>query len=67
MSGYQLGKTSLAKLQGVHPNLVKVIQRAIEITGQDFGVNEGLRTVERQKRLFAAGASKTMNSKHIID
>ena len=44
MSGYQLGKTSLAKLQGVHPNLVKVIQRAIEITAQDFGVNEGLRT-----------------------
>lgn len=65
MSDYQLGKTSLAKLQGVHPNLVKVIQRAIEITGQDFGVNEGLRTVERQKRLFAAGASRTMNSKHI--
>ena len=62
---FKLGKTSLTKLDGVHPNLVKVIKRAIEITIQDFSVNEGLRTLDRQKRLVAAGASRTMNSKHL--
>lgn len=63
--GYALGAKSLAKLKGVHPDLVKVLQRAIQITPVDFAVIEGLRTVERQKQLLAAGASKTMQSRHI--
>lgn len=64
-SGFRLGATSLARLQGVHPDLVRVVKRAIEITKQDFTVLEGLRTRERQKQLVAKGASKTMNSFHI--
>lgn len=62
---YNLSLKSLAKLQGVHPDLVRVVQRAIQITPIDFAVVEGLRTVERQKQLVAAGASKTMKSRHI--
>ena len=31
----------------------------------DITVLEGIRTLERQKELVAAGASKTMNSKHL--
>lgn len=62
---YILGKSSLEKLQGVHPDLVRVVKRAIEITQQDFVVHEGLRALERQKRLVASGASRTLNSKHI--
>lgn len=62
---YILSKESLEKLQGVHPDLVRVVKRAIEITQQDFVVHEGLRTLERQKRLVASGASRTLNSKHI--
>lgn len=64
-SGFKLGATSLARLKGVHPDLVRVVQRAIELTKQDFTVLEGLRTRERQKQLVAKGASKTMNSYHI--
>ena len=64
-SGFKLGATSLARLKGVHPDLVKVVKRAIELTKQDFTVLEGLRTKERQKQLVAKGASKTMNSYHI--
>lgn len=60
-----LGPRSLGRLKGVHPDLVKVVRRAIEITPIDFTVLEGLRTVERQKTLVASGASKTMNSRHI--
>ena len=64
-SGFKLGATSLARLKGVHPDLVRVVKRAIELTKQDFTVLEGLRSKERQKQLVAKGASKTMNSYHI--
>lgn len=62
---YKLGNKSLQKLEGVHPDLVAVVKRAIEITEQDFSVIEGLRSYERQKELVNKGASKTMNSRHL--
>lgn len=62
---FNLSKRSLDRLAGVHPELVKVIKRAIEITDVDFVVTEGLRTQERQRQLFSAGASTTMNSRHL--
>lgn len=65
MSRFVLGKRSLAKLTGIHPDLVSVVERAIQLTAVDFGVTEGLRSQARQKKLVAAGASKTMNSRHL--
>ena len=62
---FVLGQRSLDRLNGVHPDLVKVVKRAIQLTPVDFTVLEGLRTVERQKQLVAQGASKTMKSRHI--
>jgi peptidoglycan L-alanyl-D-glutamate endopeptidase CwlK len=62
---YALGATSLARLQGVHPDLVKVVRLAITKTPVDFTVLEGLRTKERQAVLFKQGATRTMNSRHI--
>lgn len=62
---FQLGAKSLEKLKGVHPDLVKVVQRAIQLSEIDFTVIEGLRTLERQKQLVAAKASKTMKSRHL--
>lgn len=62
---YSLGKRSRERLNGVHPDLVKVVEHAIEITTVDFAVQEGLRTPERQKVLKEAGASQTLNSRHI--
>lgn len=62
---YQFGKRSLENLKGVNPLLVKVLNRALEITPVDFTVIEGLRTVERQKQLVNEGKSQTMNSRHI--
>ena len=52
------------RLAGVHPDLVRVVRRAAE-GGATFRVVEGMRTVERQRDLVAAGASQTMNSRHI--
>ena len=62
---FKLSRRSLERLQKVHPDLVKVVLLAIELTEVDFGVTEGVRTVERQRELFAKGASKTMNSRHL--
>lgn len=62
---FKLGKRSLQRLEGVHPDLVKVVHRAIELSEIDFTVLEGLRTKARQSQLVAAGASQTMNSRHI--
>jgi len=60
-----LGKRSLSNLVGVHPDLVSVVKRAIEITDQDFTVIEGRRSYSRQKELVRKGFSKTMNSRHL--
>jgi peptidoglycan L-alanyl-D-glutamate endopeptidase CwlK len=62
---FKLSQRSLDRLEGVHPDLVKVVKRAIELTNVDFGVTCGVRTVEEQEKLVAAGKSQTMNSKHL--
>ena len=62
---FSLGPRSKQRLRGVHPDLVKVVERAIKITDVDFTVLEGLRTPERQKALLEAGASQTLNSRHL--
>ena len=52
-------------LAGVHPDLVKVVERALELSPVDFAVTEGLRTEDRQRELVAVGASRTMTSRHL--
>lgn len=63
--GFRLSQRSLGRLEGVHPKLIQVVHRAIELTSVDFGVTCGTRSVETQKQLVAAGKSQTMNSKHL--
>lgn len=62
---FKLSVRSKAKLVGVHPDLVAVVERAITITQVGFAVTEGLRTRERQAALLQAGATTTMNSRHL--
>lgn len=62
---FVLSKRSLDRLEGLHPDLVKVVKRAIEITDTDFAISEGLRTKVRQAELVKAGASTTMRSRHL--
>ena len=63
--GYRLGLRSKLRLQGVHPDLVRVVEQAIEITRVDFTVLEGMRTEDRQRELVKKGASTTMRSRHL--
>lgn len=60
-----LGQRSLSRLEGVHPDLVRVVKQAAAISNLDFTVLEGLRTLDRQRTLVAEGASRTMKSRHL--
>jgi len=63
---FKLSNRSLGKLEGVHPDMVATVKRAIELTTVDFGVTYGVRTLEEQKKLYASGRSQTMKSRHLI-
>lgn len=62
---FRFGLRSKANLLGVHPDLVMVAARALELSPVDFVVTEGLRTPSRQKELFAQHKSQTLRSRHI--
>ena len=62
---FQFGKRSIKRLEGVHPDLVKVCHRALEMSPIDFSIIEGMRTLKRQKALLAKGASTTLRSRHL--
>lgn len=63
---YKFSQKSLDKLAGVHPLLVDVVHDVMAMQIMDFSVNEGVRTLERQKQLVAEKKSKTMQSKHLM-
>lgn len=65
MSKFELSQRSLDRLKGVNPLLVNVVKKAITLSDVDFTVIEGVRSLERQKELFAQHKTKTMNSRHL--
>lgn len=62
---WSLSLPSLAKLTGVHPDLVRVLKRAARDGAPRFVVTEGRRTLRRQRELFAAKATRTLRSRHL--
>ena len=62
---FKFGQRSQTNLVGVHPDLVRVVHRALKISPVDFGITEGLRTPSRQLELFALHKSQTLASRHI--
>ena len=65
MSEFKLSRRSLDRLEGIDDGLQAVVKMAITLTKTDFGVVQGMRTIEQQKELVAKGASQTMKSKHL--
>lgn len=61
----QWSARSLKNLAGIHPDLRRVMDRALQESPIDMVINEGLRTLARQRQLVAKGASKTLKSRHI--
>ena len=54
----KFSQRSKTNLLGVHPDLVRVMNEAIEDTPVDFTITDGVRSVEQQKALYAQGRTK---------
>ncbi len=52
---YQLSTLSKNRLEGVHPTLAKIVNRAITISQQDFSVLEGVRSIEKCYENYGKG------------
>ena len=64
-SKFKLSNRSKEKLKGVHPDLIAIVYRALQLSSVDFAVTEGLRSKERQAELVAQKKSQTQNSRHL--
>lgn len=62
---YKFSQRSLEKLKGVDERLVEIMTIALSRSENDFGITEGLRDIETQKRYVAEGKSQTMKSYHL--
>lgn len=60
-----LSSTSNSRLNGVHPDLVKIVRKAALLTTVPFQITEGVRTIERQRLLLKKGATRTLRSRHL--
>ncbi len=61
----QWDKVSTDRRKGVHPDLLKLADAVLQAAPWPLRITEGMRTLERQKQLVAAKASKTLNSRHL--
>lgn len=60
-----LSARSLERLEGAHSDLAQVIKAAAARSSIDFTVLEVIRSIEDQRKKVAAGASRTMKSRHL--
>lgn len=67
-NGFALSARDEAHLKKMHPDLARVVRRAAadwEVAGQIFFITCSLRTMTEQKALMAAGATRTLRSRHL--
>ena len=62
---FKFSSRSKERLKGVDEKLVDVIEASLVESPYDFGITEGLRTIEKQKEYVKAGKSQTMKSYHL--
>lgn len=55
---YRFSNRSLKNLEGIHPDLVKVMKEAIKYCPADFTITDGLRTTAEQQALYAKGRTQ---------
>ncbi|MGP2976107.1 M15 family metallopeptidase [Serratia marcescens] len=65
MTNFSFSERSKKNLQGVNPALIAVARRALELSPVDFGITEGLRTMERQREMLRTRKSQTLKSRHL--
>lgn len=62
---FSFGERSEKCLRGLHPHLIALAYKALELSVIDFGIHSGCRTPEQQKRLVAEGRSTVLDSRHM--
>jgi len=62
---FKLSTRSLQRMEGIKPELHRVVSSAISHSTVDFGCICGIRTAEEQQALYDKGASQTLKSKHL--
>ncbi|KMQ97796.1 phagelysin [Lasius niger] len=62
---WQFGARSEKRLEGVHPDLVRVVRRALQLSNNDLTIGEGVRTLAQQQEYYRNGKTQTMNSRHL--
>ena len=65
MKHFKFSKSSLAKLDTMEPDLREVFKLALNYSKFDFGISEGIRDLDTQKKYLAAGKTTTLKSKHL--
>lgn len=63
---WKFGGRSQAELTQVHEDLVRVHDEALPRSPVDYGIIDGARTRDEQRELVNAGASFTMESRHLL-
>ena len=61
----KLTQRDKARLKGVHPDLVRVVEKYLEIGSVPILIIEGVRTLATQKKYLAKGATTTLRSRHL--
>lgn len=62
---FSFSQRSIARMDGVHPDIIAVMELALARSSIDFTVLEGVRSADRQREMVRIGASKTLNSRHL--
>jgi len=70
---FVFGNVSQTRLKGVHPDLVRVVEKALSYGIMDFSVVQGVRTQAEQDALYAQGRTTkgpvvtwTRKSNHLV-
>lgn len=66
MNDFHFGTSSEQNLVDVHPHLVVLLRRGLQLSPYDFGISKGVRTLEEQEKEVAEGDSQTIRSAHLI-
>lgn len=67
MQNHSFSKSSQAKLETCHHDLILVMQLALKYSKHDFGISEGVRDIETQKKYLEKGKSTTLKSRHLAN
>lgn len=63
---FYFSQRSRDNMEGLHPDMIRVLERGLELSPYDFGVDESLRTKKKQEIMYRTGKSQTMDSLHLM-